>query len=476
MRPRQAVLVLMGLVLAAGGVSAQAVAPGRLLPGAVKNGIELPPATEGTVPLPAGATVVEAAAFGTGESETLYVAGESRNQEEVKDALFRLSALDRDLDDPAAFSKVDVVLYAAASARWRLAQWFLMACADHEVRTPRAFFAVRTDEGARAMPFFLPTEAGRSANVTVTLKRTESEDFTRFVVEDRPIGIDDPGFHAMRERLKEILAVRPDEPVEVNAWAEVPVSDVVRVVGALRAAGVKSITFIGAPPRRVTEPPKQWKLPDEIRSRIVPPPAGTGVESSEGDLPALEVTVAGPRRVPYADGRELDRVQLAQLLWQASRDHRDEKHRPALSLVPVVIYANGAERWWDLKPLLVACADENARVHRVFFAVREDGKDRLLPVWLPVDEAPEGTAWLKVDLVATVDGPTTVKLRGQELGSGAKGLDTLRAALASVREKYPDRTIHGEIAPSGAVPFADVVRAVDELRAADVTAIRFLEP
>lgn len=108
----------------------------------------------------------------------------------------------------------------------------------------------------RKVAAFLPKDRGlaktkikleEKPKITVTLKRTATESQTRVVLLDRPLGVDDQGFSALDQQIAQISANDKEIPGEINAWADVPHQDVIRTIDAFVKAGVKDITFIGAP-------------------------------------------------------------------------------------------------------------------------------------------------------------------------------------------------------------------------------------
>jgi biopolymer transport protein ExbD len=104
---------------------------------------------------------------------------------------------------------------------------------------------------------FLPKDKGlaktkikleEKPKITVELKRRAGERTTRVKLLDSEIGVDDAGFTILNERIQAIVRTNPDMPGEINAWAEVPHSDVIKAVDAFMGANVKDLTFVGAPP------------------------------------------------------------------------------------------------------------------------------------------------------------------------------------------------------------------------------------
>jgi biopolymer transport protein ExbD len=111
----------------------------------------------------------------------------------------------------------------------------------------------------RKVAAFLPKDRGlaktkikleEKPKVTVELKRKRHEAVTRVKLLDTEIGTDDQGFALLDQRIQQIHASQQtsDLPGEIHAWAWVPHAHVVRTIDAFLKAGIKDITFIGAPP------------------------------------------------------------------------------------------------------------------------------------------------------------------------------------------------------------------------------------
>ena len=110
----------------------------------------------------------------------------------------------------------------------------------------------------RKVAAFLPKDRGlaktkikleEKPKITVELKRTKGEKHTRVKLLDSEIGIDEVGFSELRRRIAGIKKQSDELPGEINAWAEVPHSDVVKAIDAFMAAEITDITFVGAPPK-----------------------------------------------------------------------------------------------------------------------------------------------------------------------------------------------------------------------------------
>ena len=114
----------------------------------------------------------------------------------------------------------------------------------------------------RKVAAYLPKDRGlaktkikleENTKITVELKRTFTEKVTRVKLLDQEIGVDMPGFNALRQRIKAIAKSNEELPGEINAWAWVPHAHVIQAVDAFMMAGVTEITFIGAPPPGVAQ-------------------------------------------------------------------------------------------------------------------------------------------------------------------------------------------------------------------------------
>jgi biopolymer transport protein ExbD len=111
----------------------------------------------------------------------------------------------------------------------------------------------------RKVAAFLPTDRGPAKTVqlfppetkiTVKLRWDEGTRATRVKLLDSEIGMDDPAFVVLDQRLAAIRG-NPDNvemPGELDAGAEVPHADVVRCVDSFMKAGITNLRFRGAPP------------------------------------------------------------------------------------------------------------------------------------------------------------------------------------------------------------------------------------
>lgn len=111
----------------------------------------------------------------------------------------------------------------------------------------------------RKVAAFLPKDRGlaktkikleEKQKIQVELKRTREETQTRVKLLDAQIGVDDEGFRLLDERIRTIHSSpgNEDTPGEIHAWAWVPHEHVIRAIDAFMHAGIKDITFVGAPP------------------------------------------------------------------------------------------------------------------------------------------------------------------------------------------------------------------------------------
>ncbi len=109
----------------------------------------------------------------------------------------------------------------------------------------------------RKVAAFLPKDRGlaktmikleEKPKIAVELKRKKDEKHTRVKCNDEELGRDEQGFARLDELVKRIHAGDKDLPGEINAWAEVPHRDVIRAIDSFMRAGIKDITFYGAPP------------------------------------------------------------------------------------------------------------------------------------------------------------------------------------------------------------------------------------
>ena len=112
----------------------------------------------------------------------------------------------------------------------------------------------------RKVAAFLPKDRGlaktkikleETQKIQVELKRTKEETQTRVKLLDAQIGVDDEGFRILDERISAIHRSQGNEetPGEIHAWAWVPHEHVIRAIDAFMKAGIKDITFVGAPPK-----------------------------------------------------------------------------------------------------------------------------------------------------------------------------------------------------------------------------------
>jgi biopolymer transport protein ExbD len=217
-------------------------------PDAVREGLVLPVSTTAGAAEEEQATAVEVLVPKAGE---VWCLGERVTRDQLQERLFALSEVKRDLDHPLRPSLVPALLAVGGNVRWREVQWAMQACADPAVRMIRLYWAVVREDGAEGLvPVFLPTKGtGHEEPILVIeLKRREEETQTRVKLLDAEIGAGDEGRAELDRRVRLIFGVAPEIVTEINAWAFVPFSEVVRVVDLVRSAGGKDIRFTGAPP------------------------------------------------------------------------------------------------------------------------------------------------------------------------------------------------------------------------------------
>lgn len=137
-----------------------------------------------------------------------------------------------------------VVLRAAKSVEWRRVQEVMQACADPGVRLYKIRFAAERDVGEEAASPLRPVPA---ADVTVALRRAEGDGETSVRLLDRDLGA---GAAAFARLARELDAIGGGHPAVLRAAPAVPHRDVLRALDTLMGAGIRDITFVGAPPRR----------------------------------------------------------------------------------------------------------------------------------------------------------------------------------------------------------------------------------
>jgi hypothetical protein len=185
----------------------------------------------------------------------VWCAGKPRTMEDLKEILFFCAERARDEESPNKPSRTGVVLVAGVWAPWRDVHRAMITCADPAVRIWRLYWLVKDWEGRVALlDVFLPSDRGLRRDrpdyprVRVELIREAPAAPTVVKLNGTEIGRDSGGIDALGARLTEIPEMPAGLPVELSLSDLVPFRDAVRAVGALRAAGVPQVFFVGAPP------------------------------------------------------------------------------------------------------------------------------------------------------------------------------------------------------------------------------------
>ena len=170
-----------------------------------------------------------------------------------------------------------VLISADRRVRWRVIQWVMQTCADPDVKLWRLAFQVQPADGMTALPVPLPKDRDTGFRIEepptlkVELKRRKQETQTRVTMLGDELGIGEQGFAGLKKRVALVSGYSPHATPELNAWASVPLEDVVRALDCLKLAGFEKVTFVGAPPpgsSRASDEPFASGLPDEPKEEV----------------------------------------------------------------------------------------------------------------------------------------------------------------------------------------------------------------
>jgi len=448
--------------------------------------------------------------------QTVYCGGGTVDLPELRKRLLAHAERKRVTDHPMRPSAVPVLILASKDVRWRAVQFVMQCCAMPDVRINRIYLAMRDAKGGLVtVPCFLPIDRGIGPRrdsiptLTVELKRKSSEKVTRVKLLDQEIGSDDAGFRICGKRIRQIMQHNKELPGEINAWASVPYGHVMKTFEIFKAAGLKKVTFLGAPlPSALLNPKKAVRL-DEPREFPLPgaaeiakvtgdlPPVRRGpIDVWPGDrpevrrkilLPTWPLPVATPKEGEFVEilvaadggltvgGKAVDLKKLTmRLLVHAERD-RDRTHPLKISRSPVVVHASKDVRWRELQWVLQACADPDVRIWRIYLAMRDaGGKFVYVPVFLPLDgPSVEGRTCLRVVIKRKQhETASRVSFQGEGIGSDETAFLLLRERVAE-RAKAGSGKHYGLINAWAWTPYQDVMTALSTFHAAKVDPVYF---
>ena len=216
--------------------------------------------------------------------------------------------------------------------------------------------------------------------------------------------------------------------------------------------------------------------PDSVPATIELIEAATAT-APDRDADALEVLVTERGEIRVG-GEPRDASALKALLVEYADAERETDHPMLPSGRWVVIRADARAVWSAVRPVILACLDANVRLYRLALtaAIAPDGEPGVIPTVFPKDRGLSRTQSrleerprIVLSLYPAADGTGTrarLPVDTQEVPLDEAGLSWLGEQVAHIHEVAPD--LPGEVHPADDVPFGDVVRALDLLRAAGV--------
>ena len=199
----------------------------------------------------------------------LFVGGKEVTFKEMVKRILVHAEASRNEKQPTKPSNMPVLLHAYKETNWRNMQWIMQACADPNVRIWRIWLAAQDKDGKPAyVKVFLPFDRGlllrgpdAPPKIKIELRRKKEDKATRVYLADQKVGSDDAGFKALKTKLADLWkAIEKKGTAELYAWASVPYEDAVKVVEIVQSTGIKTLTFVGAPP-----PGKRKSKKDEVK-------------------------------------------------------------------------------------------------------------------------------------------------------------------------------------------------------------------
>jgi biopolymer transport protein ExbD len=239
----------------------------------------------------------------------------------------------------------------------------------------------------------------------------------------------------------------------------------------------------------VVEVQRNWDvvpaLPAAHRSKLELPPSSTAILPTN-EVQVAEVAVEADAAL-WINGKQVDLDVLKEMLFIHAERSRDLDHPNQPSNVPVLITADGGVRWREIQWVMQACADPAIRMWKLNFAVTTPDGEQVVDVDLPhereltpdkasgftldFDAQPKKKLQFKVELKRTASEPgTRVELTGKALG--IDDFDRLASLLESLAESNPDASV--ELHAWAAVPFRQVIEALDQIRGVGFTEVTFI--
>jgi biopolymer transport protein ExbD len=183
----------------------------------------------------------------------LYARGRAFDLEALTDYLFKHAEIKRDMDAPSNPSKTNVLITGDARAPWRAVRSVMAACADPQVRIYRVYWSTETPEGEeRRIDVLLPKDLGLAptrpdATPQVGIQVDPGVGSAGMLLRSgrNEFGRGAEGLAKLAKLLTTHARKNPGLRAVLECAAELPFGDVVKVLQAVRSAGVGDVRFTG---------------------------------------------------------------------------------------------------------------------------------------------------------------------------------------------------------------------------------------